>query len=91
MADQSQYLAQALQQMQGQPAINQPQGMSLQQMQDVAKQKAAFEAANPGQSYMAHGLQQAGQNVMNAPGNAMTGLQQLAQRFGGGQGQMPPY
>lgn len=87
----SQYLAQALQQMQGQPQAAQPQGMSLEQMQKIGQAKAAFEAANPGQSYMAHGIQQAGQNVMNAPGNAMTGLQNLAQRFGGGQGQMPPY
>lgn len=97
MADTSQYLAQALQQMQGQPATgSQPQGPSLQQMQQMAQQKQAWEAANPGQSYAAHGLQQMGQNLAGAPGRvmdgvqglaqlpgqAMSGLQQLAQRFG---------
>lgn len=105
---QSQYLAQALQSM-GAPAGS-PQGtpqMSLQQMQQIAQQKQAWEAANPGQSYMGHGLQQMGQNLMNAPGNVMgaiqnlgqvpgqvaNGFQSLAQRFGGGApaGMDPPY
>lgn len=95
----SQYLAQALQQMSAQPAQPaSPQGPSLAGMQKMAQDRAAWEAANPGQSYMAHGIGQMGQNIMGAPGRvldsiqglgqipgqAMSGLQQLAQRFGGG-------
>ncbi len=82
MADQSQYLVQALQQMQagGQPQAQAPT-MTPQQMQQVMQQRQAFEAANPGQSYMAHGLQQMGQNVMQAPQNAMSGLARLAQGY----------
>lgn len=99
MADQqSQYLAQAIQQMQGQaPAAPTSPAMSLGDMQKMAQQKQAWEAANPGQSYMAHGLSQMGQNLMGAPGRigdavsglaqlpgqAVSGLQALAQRFGG--------
>lgn len=103
MDNQSQYLAQAIQSMQAQPSAAPAQpGMSLQQMQQMGQQKQAWEAANPGQSYMAHGIDQMGQNIMGAPGRvagaignlgqvpgqAMSGLQALAQRFGGGG--MPP-
>ena len=90
MADRSQYLAQALQAMQAPTPDAQPTGPSLQQMQQVAQQRQAWEAANPGQSYMAHGFQQMGaniaqapQNLMAAPGQAMGGLQRLAQSFRG--------
>lgn len=78
MDDRSQYLAQALQGMSQPPPQQAPQGMSLQQMQDVAQKRKAFEAANPGQSYMAHGFQQMGQNIANAPGNLMQAGQNLA-------------
>lgn len=81
----SPYLVQALQQMQAQPQAQPGGGLTLEQMQKIGQQRQAYEAANPGQSYMAHGIQQMGQNVMAAPGNAMSGLQQLVQRFGGGQ------
>ena len=77
-APQSQYLAQALQQMGQQPQPQAPQGLSLQQMQDIAQKRKVFEAANPGQSYMGHGIQQMGQNLMNAPGNLLQGAQNLA-------------
>lgn len=97
---QSQYLAQAIQSMsqpQGQPSTGGP-SMSPQQMMQMQQQRQAWEAANPGQSYFAHGLGQMGQNLMGAPGRvadafgslgqlpgqAVNGLQALAQRFGGG-------
>lgn len=77
--DRSQYLAQALQSMGQQPPQAQaPQGMSLQQMQDVAQKRKAFEAANPGQSYMAHGFQQMGQNIGNVPQTLANAGQNLA-------------
>lgn len=91
MADQSsQYLVQALQQMQAgaQPQAQAPTGPSLQQMQAIHKDRQAFELANPGQSYMAHGVSQMGQNIMGAPQalmqapqNAMSGFAKLAQGF----------
>ena len=100
----SQYLVQALQQMGQQPAQpgSQPFALSLAQMQKMQQDKSAWEQANPGQSYMAHGLGQMGQNLAGAPGRvmdslqglgqipgqAMSGLQALAQRFGG-QGSVP--
>lgn len=88
--DRSQYLAAALQAM-GQPQQQAPQGgMSLQQMQDVTQKREAFEKANPGQSYAMHGLKQLGQNVLGAPGalaaapgNALSGLQNLAKGLPG--------
>lgn len=78
MADQSPYLVQALQQMGQQPQGLTYQGPNLQQMQAIAQKKQAWEAANPGQSYMGHGLEQMGQNLMNAPGNLVQGAQNLA-------------
>lgn len=106
MTDQSQYLAQVLQQMgQAAPqASGQVPGMSLAQMQKMQQDRATWEVANPGQSYAAHGLGQMGQNLMGAPGNvadaigglgelpkqALSGLQALAARFGG-TGQAAPY
>lgn len=97
--DQSQYLAQALQGMQSAPAAaSAPAAPSLAQMQQMAQQKQAWEAANPGQSYEAHSISQMGQNLAGAPGRvmdavgglgqvpgqALSGLQALTQRFGGG-------
>lgn len=82
--DQSPYLVQALQQMQqSQPAAPQGPSLSPQQMAQVVKQKQAWEAANPGQSYIAHGFQQMGQNIMGAPQNVMSGLGRLAQTLPG--------
>jgi hypothetical protein len=72
--DRSQYLVAALQNM-GQPqAQPQPQGLSIGQMQGIAKQRSAFEAQNPGQNFMAHGIRQMGSNVMAAPGNVASNL-----------------
>jgi len=86
--ERSQYLAQALQSM-GQAPSMQMQTPDLAAMQQTMDARKAFEAANPGQSYMAHGLQQMGQNVMAAPrnmmaapGNVMSGMSDLAQRLG---------
>lgn len=77
--DRSPYLVQALQSMQqGAPQAQAPQGPSLQQMQDIAQKRQAWEAANPGQSYMAHGFKQMGQNIMGAPGAMMQGAQNIA-------------
>lgn len=91
MDPRSQYLVQALQGM-AQPAQQQsPQGLSMGQMQQIAKNRASFEAQNPGQSYMMHGLGQMGQNVMNAPGNVMSGFQKLVQGLPGMGPQTPPY
>lgn len=83
MDDRNPYLVQALQQMQqGAPQAQQPQGMSLQQMQDIAQKRQAWEAANPGQSYMGHGLQQMGQNIMGAPGAIAAAPGNAASSFG---------
>ena len=81
--ERSPYLAQALAnmdggQVQGAPA---PDLMAMQKQAEAAK---AWKAANPGQSYMAHGAQQMGQNMQAAPGNAMGGIFGLAKAFGGG-------
>lgn len=86
--DRSAYLAQALQSM-GQPQSPSSQGLSPQQMQHIADARKAFEAQNPGQSYMAHGLQQMGQDIMNAPQNAAQGLGRLAASLGIGGGATP--
>jgi hypothetical protein len=87
--DRSQYLVQALQSL-GQPAAAPPDPLvSPQQLAQIGKDRKAFEAANPGQSYMAHGFQQMGRNVMAAPGNLMAapgnaahGLADLARHLG---------
>jgi len=99
MTDQSRYLAMALQQIGAQPAQGvAPQGPNVAGLQRMAQDRQAWEAANPGQSYMAHGIAQMGQNLANAPGRvadafgslgqvpgqALSGLQALVQRFGGG-------
>lgn len=91
MDDRSPYLVQALQQMQqGAPQPQTSQGPSLQQMQDVVQKRQAWEAANPGQSYMQHGLQEMGQNIMGAPGaiaaapgNAASGFAKMIQGLPG--------
>lgn len=94
--DRSAILAQALQSMGQQPAIQAPPPPDLAAIQRAGQAKQAWEAANPGQSYMGHNLQQMGQNVMDAPGklmaapgNAMGGLADLAKRLGVG-GQAAP-
>ena len=86
--ERSQYLAQALQQMQAAPS-QASGGLDLSAMQMSAEQRRAWEAAHPGQSYIINNLQQVGQNVMQAPqnvmaapGNAASGLAQLPQRLG---------
>jgi hypothetical protein len=89
MTDRSQYLAQALQAIGG--SQQPPQGMlSAPQMQQIAAQRHAFEAQNPGQSYAAHGLQQLGQSLMGAPaaiaaapGNVASGLANFARGLPG--------
>lgn len=86
----SPYLVQALQAL-SQPAQQPQSGLALPQMQKLAQQAQAWQAQNPGQSYMAHGLQSLGQNVMNAPGNAMNGLRNLVQGLPGMGPQTPPY
>lgn len=86
--DRSAYLVQALQEM-GQPApAPQQQGPDLASLKKVGDARKAYEAANPGKSYMAHGFQQMGQNIMQAPGNimaapgnVMSGFGALAQRL----------
>lgn len=79
--DRSQYLAAALQSL-GQPAPEPPDPLiSTQQLSQIGKSRKAFEAANPGKSYMAHGLKSAGQNLMDAPGNAASGFADLARRL----------
>lgn len=85
--ERSPYLVQALQALQAPPPAA-PAGPDLAALKKMGDAKAAFEAANPGQSFMANNLQQMGQNVMQAPqnlmaapGNAMSGLGALAQRL----------
>lgn len=84
MTDQSQYLAQALAAMQAQPQVSTGQPPNLVAMQHQAQQKQAWEAANPGQSYMGHNLSQMGQTAMGGP------LGDLAKLLGYGQGQVTP-
>jgi len=86
--ERSQYLAQALQSM-GSDPLQQGQSPDLSEMKKIAEARKAFEAANPGQSYVANGMQQMGQNIMGAPaamsaapGNVMSGMGDLAKRFG---------
>lgn len=76
--DRSQYLVSALQAL-GEPAAAPADPLvTPQQLAQIGKSRKAFEAANPGQSYMAHGMQQMGQNIMQAPQNAAHGFAQLA-------------
>lgn len=82
--ERSQYLAQALASMGSDPAPAQQAGPDLMAMQKQAEAAKAWKAANPGQSYMAHGVNQMGQNLKAAPGNAMGGLFGLAKAFGAG-------
>lgn len=97
--DQSQYLVQALQNMAQQPQQAAPQGPSPQQMAQAVQQRKAWEAANPGQSYMGHSVQQIGQNIGNIPQNLANAGQNIAgmpgdamnalRRLGGGAPGMP--
>jgi hypothetical protein len=83
--DRSPYLAQALQAMQQAPQAPMQPSINPEQLAAVVKQRKAFQQANPGQSFMAHNLGQAGRNLMAAPGNVMSNLQQLPGLFGLGQ------
>ena len=82
--ERSQYLAQALATMGAEPGPSQPAGPDLMAMQKQAEAAKAWKAANPGQRYMAHGMNQMGQSLKAAPGNAMGGLFGLAKAFGVG-------
>jgi hypothetical protein len=80
----SPYLVQALQALSAPQSAPQAASPDLAGMQKAVGQRKAWEAANPGQSYMAHGFGQLAQNlrgapqaVMAAPGNALKGLQGL--------------
>lgn len=74
--DRSQYLAQALQSMSADPGVQTQPTVPAVTPEQVQTRKA-WQAANPGQSYMANNLRQAGQNVMQAPGNVMANLSGL--------------
>ena len=82
--ERSQYLAQALASMGAEQAPAGVPGPDLMAMQKQAEAAKAWKAANPGQSYMANGVQQMGQNLQAAPGNAMNGLFGMAKAFGVG-------
>lgn len=84
----SPYLAQALAQMKAQPDIQTPQAapmINMQAMKQGMADKAAWEAANPGQSYMGHQVHQMGQNLAALPGRLAALPSQIM-----GQGQPPP-
>lgn len=86
---QSPYLVRALQQgAQQQPAQPQFQTPSADQLAKFFSDSKAWETANPGQSYVAHNLGQAGRNLMNAPANAWAGLQGGAQTIASIPGQL---
>lgn len=79
--ERSQYLAQALAAMSAQPQA----GMMQPDLGDTGQQSMAaqaWKAANPGQSYLLHGLQQAGQNIMDLP-QRLGGLFSLGKAAGG--------
>lgn len=82
--DQSRYLVQALQSLAAPQSAPAGPSVDLAGMQKAVGQRKAWETANPGQSYMAHGFGQLAQNLrgapgaaMAAPGNALQGLQGL--------------
>lgn len=79
---QSPYLVQALQSLGQVPEASQAPGMDPQALAGVLKQRKAYEAANPGSSYLGHNLMQTGRNLMAAPGNVMTNLRGLPGLFG---------
>lgn len=79
----SQYLAQALEAMGSQPALSSAPAPDFAAMQKQAEAAKAWKAANPGQSYMAHGLGQMGQNLQAAPGRMAGGLFDLAKAVAG--------
>lgn len=70
------YLAQALQQMQAQPEIASPQ-VDVQALASAAKQRKAFEEANPGKSYLKHQASTVVESFKAVPGNVAAGLQGL--------------
>lgn len=91
--DGSPYLAQALQSL-GQPAPGPTASpfdpIAMQRLRQTAQ---AYQAQDPGGSYLGHNLMQAGRNLMGAPdrlGDSLSGgLGALARMFG--QQQAPPY
>lgn len=88
----SPYLAQALAQMKAQPDAQQPQGPDLMAMQKASQAKDAWQAQNPGQSYMGHTIGQIGQNLAGIPqrlGQIPGQLAALPSQIMG-QGQPPP-
>lgn len=80
----SPYLVQALQGMAAPQSAPSGPSMDLAGMQKAVDARKAWQAANPGGNYMAHGFGQLAQNlrsapgaVMAAPGNVLKGLQGL--------------
>lgn len=82
--ERSPYLAAALQALDQPPPKPREPLLTPQQLAQIAKDRKAFEAANPGQSYMAHGLKSAGQSLLDAPRNAVSGFAELARRLAPG-------
>lgn len=70
----SPYLAQALAALQ-QPVQQAPAPtVDMQTLANAVKQRQTWQAANPGGNYAAHGLMEAGRNVLAAPGNVVDNL-----------------
>lgn len=67
--ERSAYLTQALQSLSAPPEQAQAPTMDPGAMGEAIKRRKAWEAANPGQSYMANGVKQVGQNLAAVPGN----------------------
>lgn len=79
--ERSPYLAQALQGM-AQPAPQAQPAPDLAQMAGAARQRQAWEAANPGQNYARHQLGALMAGVKAAPGNVMSAPANLAGLLG---------
>jgi hypothetical protein len=72
--DRSPYLTQALQSMSAAPAPQSAPGLDPQAIAAAVRKRDQWKAANPGQSYTAHSMGQAGQSLMAAPGRMVDGF-----------------
>ena len=89
--DRSPYVTMALQALQQQPTAPQTPGPDISAMAGALKERRAWEAANPGQSYGKMRMGQIGQNIRNlpktlamAPVNAAQSIAQLPGEAMGG-------
>lgn len=78
----SPHLMQALQQMQAAPEIAAP-SIDVQALAQAAKKRKAFEAENPGQSYIKHQIGTMTGNLKAAPGNVVGAIRGVPGQLAG--------